>query len=416
MTVPLPARGAAALRRVLEERTLDVRSLDPAGFRRWLALHLSRWERDALFARRCDVRALRRAHPDLRALEAAVREARAADAATPAASRLAELERELRGAAQAVAGLSAALEAAPNPERPALAAKLDRFRARARALEREQEEYTGSSPERQALLRLRAGLARLRERTGLAEAEAGVERLQRERGRGSTRHGGEFERTALALTRAHLLPGLAAGSPGRIEVLVGVTLGARDVEIDQLVARVPADASRPVEALAVVEAKRNPNDLGHGYRRRRLDLAWLRGDAGRYDPERYRNRRFPAGHFDRPVEHRQGGEAFLVAPGSFARLGPAPADGAPPDGLHLVAREGTLWGLSGAALGRVAHRAATDERWAPEDEGYLEELRAWCLSLAEAPEAPDVLRLHAAHPEAAERVLLVGGVGEGRSA
>lgn len=401
-----PARGAEALRRALAERTLDLRELDLAGFRRWLGLHLARWERDPLFAQRRVVRELRRSHPRLRDLEARLREAGAADRASDAFARLAETEGGLRGARQAVAGLSAALERAEGEERARLAAKLERFRARRDALAREHEEYTRSSPERQALLRLRRELEALRAEAGLDPAEAELERLGAERGRASTRHGAGFERLALSLTRERLLPEIAAEAPpgARIEVLVGVTLGAADVEIDQLVVRVPEDPSRPVEALAAVEAKRNPNDLAHGFRRRRADLAWLRGEGGLHDAERRRSRSFPAGLFDRPAGHRQGGETFVLAPESFARL-------EPPRGLCLISREGALWGVSGAALGRIAHRASTDERWDPEDEGYLESLREWCLSLTEPMEAPDVLRLYASDPQAARRVLLVGREG-----
>src|SRR4051794_41918216 len=49
--------------------TFDLRTLDLAGFRRWLNLHLARWASDPAFVQRARVRDLRRAHPDLRPLE-----------------------------------------------------------------------------------------------------------------------------------------------------------------------------------------------------------------------------------------------------------------------------------------------------------------------------------------------------------
>jgi len=62
-------RGANQLRRLLEERTFDLRSLDLEGFRRWLDVHLPRWQRHSDFVQRARIRDLRRAHPQLRTLE-----------------------------------------------------------------------------------------------------------------------------------------------------------------------------------------------------------------------------------------------------------------------------------------------------------------------------------------------------------
>ena len=113
---------------------------------------------------------------------------------------------------------------------------------------------------------------------------------------------------------------------------------------------------------------------------------------------------------DRTAEHRQDGETFVFDPTSFRRFRRDPATGWVLDGLCLVTRPAPVWGLSGAALARVAHRVATDARWAPDDDGYLAGLLDWCRSLAGPVEAPDVLRLYAATPELARQVLLVGDV------
>jgi hypothetical protein len=74
MTSPV-TRGARDLRRLLREQTCDVRTLDLAGFRRWLAGHRAHWQRDAVFVQRARIRDLRRAHPRLRALEEEPRQA-----------------------------------------------------------------------------------------------------------------------------------------------------------------------------------------------------------------------------------------------------------------------------------------------------------------------------------------------------
>lgn len=401
-------RGRAALLRLLREESRDVRTLDPPGFRRWMEERLVRWRRDPLFAQRSRIRELRRSLPRLAALEAELHSAEAGDRASSAFAQLQRVERELEGAAKAVAGLSEAQAGADAARRDELRAKRDAFRSRQAALAAERENLTTSSPERQLLLRLRAELEALRASSGLDREEAALEALQRERGRGSGRSGSDFEDRAVEAVREHVLPELggAGGSRERLRILRSVRLGAADTELDQVVVR-SGTPGEPVEVLALVEAKRNPNDLGHGFRRRQENLAWLRGDRDRYDPERFRNRHFPTGHFDRAAVHRQDGAEFSLAASSFAGLQQDAATGLVLGGLYLVTRWSRLWGVSGAALARIQHRAATDPRWDLEDESYLEELLRWCRGLAESPESPEIVRMYAERPEVAGHLLLL---------
>jgi hypothetical protein len=402
-------RGVHALRRLLAEQTLDLRCLDLPGFRAWLQRHLARWQNDPVFVQRCRIRDLRRAHPRLRVLEEARRQAADADEASPQSAVLRHLEWELRGADSALSGLTAALETATPEKRPAIEEKLNGFRARRQTLEQEQAAAVGSSPQRQALLRLDAELARLRSATGVDQEEARLAALVRRRGQRSGQSGQAFERQALALTRTTLLPEFARGEEAlrRLAVLQGVTLGAARTEFDQLVIRRPQGRGRPVRVLAVVEAKRNLNDLAHGFRRRQENLAWLTGDTAGYDPAAYRTRHFRSGQFDREAVHRQAGETFLFAPGSFALFHRDPVTRFFLERLGFISRPGPLWGVSGPALARLGSRVATDEDWDPDSAAYLGELLGWCRALAEPVETPDVLRLYAA-PGRGRQVLLVG--------
>jgi hypothetical protein len=407
---PPTQRGVRALRRLLAEQTFDLRSLGLAGFRGWITTQLARWQNDPVFVQRCRVRDLRRAHPDLRVLEMARRAAADADEASPQFAALSHLERELRGAEKAVAGLAAALEGAAADKRPGVEEKLNGFRARRQRLEEEQAELVRSSPQRQAMLRLDAELARLRSATGLDGEEARLAVLAERRGRQSGRSGQSFERLALALTRELLVPELARGEEAarRLVVLEGVTLGAARTELDQLVVRRPPGSGRPVRVLAAVEAKRNLNDLAHGFRQRQENLAWLTQDKAGYDAAAYRTRHFRSGHFDRAAVHRQGGEAFLFEPGSFALFRRDPATRFFLDRLCFISRPGPLWGVSGPGLARLGSRVATDEDWDPDGDAYLGELLGWCRGLAEPVETPDVMRLYAAAGRG-RQVLLVGG-------
>ncbi|HKB04504.1 MAG TPA: hypothetical protein VKD90_19935, partial [Gemmataceae bacterium] len=163
----------------------------------------------------------------------------------------------------------------------------------------------------------------------------------------------------------------------------------------------------PVDVLAVIEAKRNINDLAHGFLRRQIDLAWLTVEPGGYDPAAFRTGQFPTGHFDRPAVHWQDVQAFRFTPDSFRRFVRDPQSGYFRDGLYLVTRSGPVWGVSGAAQARISARIATDEDWDPADEPYLGRLFDWCRSLAGPVETPDVVRLYTESPDPAEHLLVI---------
>jgi hypothetical protein len=407
--VELPAnvtRGVRALRRLLREQTFDLRGLDLPGFRDWLGRRLEHWRQDPVFVQRGRLRDLRREHPLLGTLEKKYRRAAHADAASAPFARLRRLEQEIIDTDKAVAGLGAALERAVPESIPALREKLTAFQARVRELHEEQARLVRSCPERQNLLRVRAELDQLRRATGLDREDARLESLLKRQGRRSGQAGESFEQLARTLTERLIVPELRRVRP--LHVLTGVTLGAARIELDQLVIRKPKTDGRPVEVLAVVEVKRNLNDLAHGFRLRQENLAWLSGAAGGYDPALYRTRDFPSGHFDRAAVHRQGGEAFLFSHQSFRRFRREPATETMPDHLYFISRAGTIWGVSAAALGRIGFRVATDERWEPEGDAYLRKLLRWCQSLAEPTETPDVLEMYAATPARGRQVLVVG--------
>lgn len=400
-------RGEQVLRRVLA-RTIDVRTLDLSGFRRWLNHHLSRWKTDPLFVQRTRIRDLRRAYPELHTLEHAYRVAARTARRSPAHARLESVDREIDGASKAVAGLTEALEDAAPGRCVSLQEKLDAFRAKLQDAVCEREELIRSSPEQQALMNAEEELHRLRAEIGLDKEEGRLDELQRERGRRSVGSGRSFEEVSLSVTTSHLLPDLGgSGDADRVRVLTGVTLGAARTELDQVIVRLPLTPGEPVEVLAIVEVKRNVNDLAHGFRQRQENLAWLTGDSSGYDAAAYRTAHYTSGHFDREGVHDEGGEAFNFSWESFRQFRRDPEMGYFLDRLYFITRPGRLWGLSAAALSRAAHGVATGEGWDHDSEVYMESLLRWCRSLAEPLEAPDVLRLYLTSGRAAN-VLLAG--------
>lgn len=382
--------------------TLDLRTLDLAGFRRWLDQLLAGWATDPVFVQRSRMRDLRRAHPELRALEADHARAVRADVESAHGPQLAGLERRIYDIGRALEGLAEAIGRAGPDRRPALEAKREAFAARQRALESERSVLVQGSTERLELRRAAAALERYRAAIGLDREELALNELLTSRGRGAGRAGSAFEDEAVAVARSRFIPPDASD----LHLLRTVRLGAAGVELDIVIVRRSGGPDEPVDVLAVVEVKRNINDLAHGFRRRQIDLAWLTGDRAAYDPAEQRTGYFETGHFDRPAVHWQDWQSFLFEPGSFARF-VRDGSGAFTSGLYLVTRAGPIWGLSGAALARVAAAVATDETWDPNDDACLSRLFAWARSLAGPQEAPDVLRRFADDAHRADQLIVL---------
>ena len=394
----------AELRRRLDEMTLDLRTLDLAGYRNWLDRQMARWRSDPVFAQRKRIRDLRRAHPEVRRLDREYRQAIENAAASPAGRRVAILDKRLHNAERAIAGLDAALQAPPPEKQPAIVAKRAGFVAERQRITDERSALVASSAELQQLDRVVREVRRVWEAIGLDREHTRLSELLTRTGRSSGHAGAEFEKRALTLAQPDIVRDVGNDS---LHVLRKVRLGAAGVELDLVFVRRRGGVDDPVDVQAVVEVKRNINDLAHGFRRRQVDLTWLTGDTRRYDPSAHRTGHFRTGHFDRPAAHWQDAKPYVFAPDSFRRFVRDRRSDFFLDGLYLVTRLGPVWGLSGAALSRVAARVATDDDLDPDRPADLVRLFDWCRSLAGAVEAPDVLRLFTSEPERGRQLLVV---------
>jgi len=402
------SRGSGTLLQLLAEHLFDLRALDVSGFKRWLDRHLSHWHTDVVFEQRARIRELRRAHPGLAALEGERRKARIDDAASPHYRRLEDATRGLIGAENAVAGLTHALSRANPPEDKRLRDKLEEYRRRVNELRSLVSDLTAESPERLALNEITARLTKLREDVGFFREVTRLEALQRSQGRSSTRSGAAFETVAIDAVTQHVMPELKGRSDSAsIYLLRGVTLGAARTEIDQLIVGRAGDSNDPVEVLALVETKRNPNDLARGLQKRLENLSWLAGHEAGYDSLAYRTEAAPSGHNEGVAVHSEKGEVFRFDRASFRRFLPDLNSGTPHRNVYLVTRTGMLWGIGSAGLARIAHRVSSDTSWAPDDDEYLAGLLAWSQSLTSPVESPDILQMYADDPEAARQVLFL---------
>lgn len=407
-------RGPAVLLRLLATRLHDLRDQTPESFARWLERHLRGWSVDPVFQQRVRVREIRRANPVLQQLERERGIARAAYEASPDYRTLEQRRRELSGGENAVSGLEHAIgKAADEEERVRLAEKLTSYRRMVADLSLELERLRSTSVEWQALHEVAERLGRERAATNFDREIARLSELQRDHGRSSGRSGAAFEQAAADVVRSEILPELERNpSAPELVILRGVRLGSARAEFDHVIVRERENPDDPVEVVAAVEAKRNPNDLAHGLRHRVDNLFWFAGREGDYDPDSYRTTAFPTGHFDRPAIHvEKDGRRYAFTRESFAVFAeelPEPDGGVGlPRRLYLVSRPGWLWGISSGGLGRIAHRVSSDVDFDLGDSSYLASLLEWSKRLTHAVETPDLLRHFAANADDASRILLL---------
>ncbi len=396
--------GLEELRGYLEANPIDVRSLDLAGFRAWLAERIDDARGDDVFEQRCRIRDLVKANRrPLAARVSVLKRAKKAYEASPAFERLTQLESEIVNARKAVDGLSGAIGEGRTGDPEASAKKLDGFRERLETLLAEDRALAEATPERGRLTRAEASLEAYRVSIGIVEGERSLEGLHRARGQRASSKGSRFEEVAGEAIERHLVPAMPVPR-GRLVRLGGVKLGCARAEFDHLVVDVPPEGG-PVEVVALLEVKRNPNDIVDGFLVRQENLAWFTGERGAYDPEAYRTQVYRTGHFDRPAVHEEDGAGYPFDATSFRRFARDPATGKYLEALWFVTEPRRLRGVTSEENSRILHRVSTDPSFDLGKQSSVREFRRWAFSILGESQTRDVLALYARSEALARHIL-----------
>ncbi len=339
-------------------------TLPDDAFLEWLRARFCDGLRDEAFRIRLDIRSIWLANPELLAARERLDAVERAHRGTPEHEALEATARALHGAEQAVEGLTLAIIESRSDDE----AKLEHFERQVEVLRAELASQLAEAPLHQEAAAARQAVEALVSRTGLDAKRAALRDLERARGRGTRRAGRRFEDLGAATIESRLFPVLRAeGHDPRL--LRGVTLGCARGEWDGLV--VEAAATDPAIVLGMVEFKRNPGDIAHGFALRTENLAWLAGDDRAYDPAQYRTQRYATGHFEGPVV-----EAGLVfTHESFAAIGRSASDRLA--SLHFVTTDRPLNGLSSREQHRFLNRIAGDLTVDWGDPAHVSQVRGW---------------------------------------
>ena len=393
------------LREFLSHNRADVASMSVLEFRSWLQNHIDRAARGELFRARCRARDLYRTHRRrLSDRDRRLELARQAWAANPFSEQLSALESQLQGYSRAVDGLTAAVEAGEaDPQ------KLSLFRGRLREAESQRQRLL-SDTDSKRLQRAEASRQRLQDEIGLTAAKQQVEQLASQQGSAAVRSGTAYEQVSASAVRKLLLPRYR-GEYREVLIINGATLGCPRGEFDHLVIGLD-DPNGIAHVLALVEAKRNINDIPHGFRLRQENLAWFVGDQAGFDEQAYRTSHFPTGHFDRPYVHDERGRKFRFDPASFVRFEKSETHGCRIDRLCFVTEQRRLQGVESSTLTKLIHFVSSDRSFTLEEDYQLpgsdlpvRRLRKRLLAEVQQPQAAGVLEMFATSDQLAGQII-----------
>lgn len=404
--VPFDSDGLA---RFLDTNAVRLHDLSPDEFRAWLLQRLREQGDNAVFQQRLRIQSLLRPHRNrLRQLEQERDDARSAYERSPYCETIERLQRQVERLRKGVEGLRIAVaEGRADP------GKLSTYQE---ALQRRGDELDTAAarcPQKTDWEHAVAALSAFHTRIGVADAEDELARMQHQRGRRSGVAGRRFEDFVEDALRADLGARWRHAASSLV-VLRGVTLGAAQTELDFVIGRVdPGEAA--MEVLAVVEAKRNINDLVSGFLQRQRNLGWLTRDERAYDAAAFRTRSFPTGHFDRPATHRQDGVEYTLTSDSFRHFHREEETGWFLDRLCFASRLRPLLGVTTLELARILNRVATRREFDRDDPAQVERLRAWSLTFVSPMQSYDVLRRYCSF-RLARQIIAIEEDGEKASA
>jgi len=426
--------GHAAIDRLIVESNVDRPFESVENFADWVRTSYRRWALDPAIAEQLRIVDLEALHEDALSRASSrlahARERYASCATGKSIDRLQErisklrMECEGREKMQGAASMSGApsdSKGQKNSERlKAAFAEID-------VLTQDLESAIASCAEWKELQEAEQALLDLRRDIGIEAASTRMRELEKELGRLTNHRGFNFESQAQVVVKELIAPRFLKDAKSwwdeertalgqtetvssveeqydmqNIYVLRGVTLALAQGEFDYVIvakSTLPSQqidlssnknfgghpqptksqlqeglAQQPVLVLAVVEVKRNVNDVGPTFMGYLERIAWLSGLESEYDRTKYNTNFYPSGHFDKPFWHSDAGynESFKFDRSSFRLFFPRSQLPCGRDELamcvrrrlHFITRAGAIRGVSSKSESSLKRKVARDQVFA----------------------------------------------------
>jgi len=281
--------GAQAIMNVLRVNNVREPLKSAEDFKAYI-IELADWKSkyDPVYQTHCQIRDIKKANVDtLQHLQQSLQESRVAYFSCTSCLAIQELEEKVKGAQLACDGLRAFVEKGPAE----LECVSDALRARLQKKLASAEEKLAlqmntlaecqtqlltlieATPEFREYQEAQAANNLFLEEIGVKALLENSENFQKISGRSAGMTGKSYEDANLSLIHERIIPSLIEeGNPGPFQVLQGCTLGCGISEFDYLVVQTEGETEAdedeaPTQAtiLAVVEVKRNINDIGKSF-------------------------------------------------------------------------------------------------------------------------------------------------------
>ena len=220
--------------------------------------------------------------------------------------RIQAVKKQIFRAEAGIQGIEKALSRVSPKKHEALQAKQEELRL-AHRFSQEQLEARYEDPRWQGYQSLLAEKEQFYRTTGLSPVQKRIHHFQKKQGQDAQKTGSDFEHQMTGLTQKYLIHHCLRLSPQAlipqtVHILRNVRLRSTKLEFDAMVVQV-LDFQEPVIVLAIIEAKKNPNDLGTGFLRRQENISWCTQSPDGYVRSEYKNKHYPSGLFDTEVGH-----------------------------------------------------------------------------------------------------------------
>ncbi len=386
--------GLKHLKQYLQANPTNFAQMDLDSFRVWLLQQIAAKENDPIFVLRCKIRDLQKANWETwRQLQHQLNETEYHWLNCSNYQRIKNLEHRIIGLQKAVAGLQQAVLNCPDHKKEDMVLKLGNYERELSACSMEQQTLIRNTPEQQTWLQAQKEFEAFGQHIGIPALEAQLQQLNQQQGQNATEAGSKFEKTVAEIVEKYIVKLVHPNSAYPVNILSQVTLGCARSELDYVIVQAPKE-EEPVQILAIVEVKRNPNDIAGGFFIRQENLAWFTRDSQGYDPQQYRTREFLDGHFDRPAYHHQNRQSFMFTAESFQNFTRSKNQYFM-DRLFFITQQRRLYGLNSDEYSRLMYRVSSDIFFDIDNSICLSQLFDWTQNMRAPLQSIHVLEMFA---------------------
>ncbi len=436
---PTLRAGLAVLQHYLNENPIVFDNFSVADFKNWLEKQIAYKQQDLAFLYRCQIRDLKKQHyTTLLTLQEKLDISWNAWQQSKNFTFLERLEKKKIGLQKAIEGLQQTIAESNDKKKEQCQKKHDEYQQELISLLEEEKRLLSETKEKIIWQNCQIELENFQQKVGITDIDEKLKQINRNIGHQSSEVGSNFEQCCYNVLCDYIIPLIASNTKG-IQILKQVKLGCSRAEFDYLLiqskensfknlekekakqpisdgsniefassiefAEIPADSIKPVKVLAIIEAKRNPNDIASGFLMRQENLAWFTGDHSGYDPEIYRTKEFRQGHFDRPAYHIENNKEFLFTTESFCNFKRA-SNSNFMDNLFFITTQRPLLGVSIDEYARIMYHISTEISFDLTNI-YLEKCLSWIHNIIAKKQTREILGLYLNNPIWAQQIIFV---------